>query len=211
MPADRGDLLIIGASGHAKVLIDVARAVGWNCVAAFGKSPDGAPCNGVDVADDDSQLPSFFERGVRHAAIGIGDNRVRLRLAGELRALGFGLPALVHPAACVSPSARIGEGTLVMPLSIINADARVGDAAIVNSGAIVEHDCVIGDGAHVAPNSVLGGGVMVGKGAFVGIGATVRPQGRIGDFAQLGAGAVAVHDIADSVLAVGVPARGVER
>lgn len=207
LAADGANILIIGAGGHAKVVIDVARAAGFEPVAALDPAAVGDDCNGVKVVGDDNLAAEMFADGIHAVAVAIGDNRLRCRIAKRLGAIGFIFPALVHPSAVISGSAKIGGGTVVMPNAVVNADASVGDFVIVNSAAVVEHDCVLGRGAHVAPGTRLGGCVSVGCGALVGIGSAVRPGASIGDYAVVGAGSTIIADIPANCIAVGSPAR----
>ncbi len=201
------DLLIIGAGGHAKVVIDVARAAGFKPIASLDPAAVGGHCNGVDILGNDDLAPEVFAGGTRAAAVAIGDNRLRCRIAERLRGIGFTFPTLVHPSAVVSGSAKIGIGTVVMANAVVNADSSVGDFVIINSGAVVEHDCVIGRGAHVAPGTRLGGNVLVGHCALMGIGSTARPGSVIGDNAVIGAGSTVIADIPADCIATGSPAR----
>jgi UDP-perosamine 4-acetyltransferase len=201
------DLLVIGAGGHAKVVIDVARAAGFRPVAALDPGATGSTCNGVPVVGGDDRAEELLAGGLSRCAVAIGDNRVRLRIGERLGRLGFARPALVHPSAIVSPSATLGDGTVVMPLAVINAAATIGELAIVNTAAVVEHDCSLGDGCHVAPGTRLGGCVAIGCGAMIGIGSAVRPEARVGDLAVVGAGSTVIADIPDGCVATGTPAR----
>lgn len=200
-------LLVIGAGGHARVVIDVARAAGFDPVAALDPSQVGAICNGVEVVGSDDRAGDMFADGLHLAVVAIGDNRLRSVIGARLGHIGFTLPPIVHPSAIVSPSATIGDGTVVMPLAIVNASAVIGMMVIVNSGAVVEHDCTIGDGAHIAPGTRLGGTVTVGARTLVGIGSVVRPEAVIGDGAIVGAGSTVIGDIAAGEIATGSPAR----
>lgn len=201
------DLLIIGAGGHAKVVIDVARAAGFEPTAALDPGAIGDHCNGVKVIGGDNLAPELFVGGARAAVIAIGDNRLRCRIAERLHEIGFTFPALVHPSAVLSRSAKIGIGTIVMPNAVVNADASLGDFVIVNTAAVVEHDCVLGRGAHVAPGTSLGGGVVVGCCALVGIGSAIRPGSLVGDYAVIGAGSTVIADIPSECIATGSPAQ----
>jgi UDP-perosamine 4-acetyltransferase len=200
-------MVVIGAGGHAKVVIDVARAAGWSPHVALDPGAIGTHCAGIEVVGPDDMASALFAQGLRYAVVAIGNNDVRLRIGIQLQALGFQCPALVHPSAVVSPFAVLADGAVVMPQVAINSHAIIGAFAIVNSGAIVEHDCQIGSGAHVAPRSVLGGNVVVGSVTLFGIGAVARPGSRIGCGATIGAGAVVVGHIADNQTVVGSPAR----
>ena len=201
------ELLVIGAGGHARVVIDVIRAAGFEPVAALDSSGARSRCNGVDVIGGDDMAQSLFDKGLKRCVIAIGDNQLRWKLGERLREIGFTFPPMCHPSAILSPSARIGDGTVIMPLAVVNAGAKVGRMVIVNTAAVIEHDCDVGDGAHVAPGSRLGGTVSIGTCTLVGIGSVVRPQAQIGDFAVIGAGSTVIEDIEGHHVATGSPAR----
>ena len=113
----------------------------------------------------------------------------------------------IHPSAIISPSAKIGEGTVVMAGAVINADTVIGKHCIVNTGATVDHDCVIGDYCHIAPGANVSGGTHIGEGTWIGVGACVIQCLNIGKDCMIGAGSVVVKDIPDSVTAYGNPCR----
>jgi sugar O-acyltransferase (sialic acid O-acetyltransferase NeuD family) len=202
-PAVRHDgVVVIGAGGHAKVLISTLTACGV---------PVGA------VVDDDDTKWGMDAQGTRvgrierelggRGIVGIGDNAQRREMA---RTLSLEWQTVVHPSAYVHPSAKLGRGTVVFAGAVVQPDAVIGDHVIVNTGATVDHDCVVDDYAHLAPGVHLAGSVHVGEGAFLGIGSVVSPGVKIGRWATVGAGAVAIRDVADGVVAVGVPARALE-
>lgn len=209
--------VVLGAGGHARVLIDVlrasrsARAVAVLDAAASGR---GGDVFGVPVLGGDERLLDLRRRGVRHFVLGLGsagDNGPRRRLYARALAAGLSPLSVIHPRSMISPQAVLGVGCQVLPGAVINAGARLGDNVIVNSGAIVEHDCLIGSHAHIATGARLGGGVTVGESAFIGLGACVRQGLSIGRAAVLGAGAVAVKNISGGTVAVGSPARPLKR
>jgi len=208
------DVVILGASGHAKVCIEVLRATGrYRPCACLAPNSTIQTILGVPVIrnSDSEGLAKLRTEGVKDAFVALGDNHARDHVARVVEQLGFALITAVDPRAHVSPSARIGSGVLLMPGAIVNADAAVGDLSIVNSGAIVEHDCVIGRACHLAPRSVLAGNVTLGEWVFVGVGAVVRPDTRIGADVVLGAGTVVVRDVVGGATMVGVPARRLDR
>jgi len=204
-------LVVIGAGGHAKVVIDVARAAGWLPVAALDPVGPGHFCSDVPVIGSDDMAASVFADGLRFALIALGSNRVRLRIGEQLRQIGFVCPPIIHPQTVISPYAQIADGTVVMPQAVINSHARVGKFAIINTGAIVEHDCIVGDGAHIAPRSVLGGTVSIGREVLFGIGSAARPGSTVADGATVGAGSTVVGDIGAGETVVGCPARAMGR
>ena len=202
-PAGRHDgVVVIGAGGHAKVLISTLTACGVS-VAAVVDDDDtkwGMDAQGTRVGRIERELGG---RGI----VGIGDNAQRREMA---RTLSLEWQTVVHPSAYVHPSAKLGRGTVVFAGAVVQPDSVIGDHVIVNTGATVDHDCVVDDYAHLAPGVHLAGSVRVGEGAFLGIGSGVSPGVKIGRWAALGAGAVAIRDVADGVVAVGVPARALE-
>lgn len=204
-------VVVVGAGGHAKVVIELIRSQGHYEVAAL-LDADATPRRvlGVEVVGDDDALPRLRSDGIANAFIALGGNALRLKVAGRARSLGFQLVNAISPSAAVSPTARLGAGVAVMAGAVINAEARVDDLAIVNTNASIDHDCVLGEACHVAPGCALAGGVTVGRLAFLGIGTVAIPGVRIGEGAELGAGACVVKDIPAGVRALGVPARTVE-
>lgn len=198
-------MFVVGGGGHAKVVIEVARSAGWDVVAAFDPGSVGEVL-GVPVRGSDDEIPEFVQdTGVRMAAIAIGDNHLRRRLALKVRTLGCSTPVLLHERAWASPSSLIGQGVVVMAGAVINAEARIGEDTIVNTMAIVEHDCILGTAVHAAPRSVMGGTCNIGDATLFGIGATARPGITIGKDTVIGAGCVVVTDIGDNIILVGNP------
>jgi UDP-perosamine 4-acetyltransferase len=203
-------IVLLGAGGHGKAVLDLLRTVGPDRFAVVGlvdAAPRVARVLGVPVLGDESALPRLRAEGITHAVPAIGDNAARAAAAGRLRALGFGLPALVHPSAILGAGVVHGDGVVVMARAVIGPEARIGDLALINTGAIVEHDCVVGEAAHVAPGAILAGAVWVGAHALVGAGASVRPSLRIGEDAVVGAGAAVAADVPAGARVAGVPAR----
>lgn len=197
-------LYILGAGGHAKVVVATAEAAGFE-IAAIYDEDDGKRGKALLGHAITVPTPAAGDWPKDAAAIiAIGDNRVRQRLAA-IHTLNW--PAVVHPGAMVHPSVTIGPGTLVCAGVIIQPDAKIGAHAIINTGAIVEHDCRVGDYAHIGPAACLAGNVDIGEGAFVGAGTTVIPGIRVGAGAIVGAGAAIVTDIAPDAKVGGVPAR----
>jgi sugar O-acyltransferase (sialic acid O-acetyltransferase NeuD family) len=199
---------VIGAGGHAKVVISTLLAAGFDPVqvldddaSRWGTSLLGVPISGP--------IAAAAELGERRAVVAIGSNLIRERIASALDGLHW-LTA-VHPHACVDPSAELGPGTVIFAGAVIQPDARIGEHVILNTAATIDHDCEVGAYAHLAPGVHLAGGVKVGRGSFLGIGSVAIPGCSIGAGCTVGAGAVIIRDLPDHVTAVGVPARPVRR
>lgn len=208
--------IVLGSGGHGRVVADLIRAVGDDVLGYV----DADPAKLGWIADDagrcvvaaEAEYLSHFNRGALipglngHAtALAIGDNTARGRLLSRLSAAE--LPALIHPSAALSPSARLGPATVVLAQAVVNARACLGGGVILNSGAIVEHDCVLGDAVHISPGAVLCGKVRIGERTWIGAGATVIPGVVVGSDAVVGAGSVVLRDVADGVKVAGNPAK----
>lgn len=207
--------LVIGAGGHGRVVADLVRALGHS-VAGFVDDDPAKIDSAVDSTGSrvtmtlsallqhvqtNGELPAAAD----HVALAIGDNARRLELFTQLRQ--HCAPALIHPSAVVSPTARVGDGSVVFALSAINPEARVGCAVIINTGAIVEHDCTVADGVHLSPGAVLCGTVSIGARSWIGAASVVIQDRSVGSDCIVGAGAVVVHDVPDGVVVFGNPAR----
>lgn len=200
--------VVLGASGHAKVVIATLRVSGWVVMGVYDDDPTllGEVILGVSVIGPIQRWAAGTgERGV----IAIGSNRARGAVAARLK--GGRFATAVHPMAWVAPTARLGEGTVVFAGAIIQPDTVIGRHVIVNTGASIDHDCVIGDFVHIAPGARMAGGVTVGEGAFIGIGAVVIPGVRIGEWVTVGAGAAVIRDVPAGATVAGVPARQKEK
>lgn len=189
---------LFGASGHAKVIIDIVKAQGDDIGRLYDDAPHCSEIHGypVDKASDSDVAGPMI--------ISIGSNRVRKMIAERYR---LEYARAIHPQAIVSPSAHIGVGTVAMQNALVQADTSIGCHCIINSGASVDHECRIGDFVHISPHATLCGNVHVGEGTWIGAGATVIPGITIGKWCTIGAGAVVINDIPDGVTAYGNPCR----
>jgi len=200
-------VVILGAGGHARVIVDVLEGIGEVDIAGF-TSPEGTPemfCGYPRLGTDDD-LDEILRSGVRFAFAAVGENERRKACIHLLRARGFGLINVISPHAVVSARAVLGKGVAVLPGAIINAAAQISDGVIINTNASVDHDCVIGACAHIAPGAVVAGCVRVGDGVLLGVGCRVIPRVSIGDGTTIWAGAVVVRDVGQHLVAMGVPA-----
>ena len=200
-------LAILGASGHGKVIADMALLLGYSDIVYF----DDAWPNKRNVGRWPVLGPTETLRGLLTefdaVSVGIGDNRTRLEKHAVLTACDAPIVTLIHPAAVVSDFAQIGAGSVICAGAVVNADATLNATVIVNTGATVDHDCRLKDAAHIAPGANLSGNVHVGRCSWIGIGACVKQGIHIGSEVIVGAGAVVVSDIANGVTVAGNPAQ----
>ncbi|HEY0192455.1 MAG TPA: acetyltransferase [Kofleriaceae bacterium] len=196
-------LVVVGAGGHAKVVIATCRAAGHTVAGVvddnaerWGRELLGAPITGPvgAVLDDANAI----------AVLAIGANRIRAQLAQVARCR---FAAIAHPSAVIDPSVVLGAGAVVFAGAVIQPDAVIGDHAIVNTAASIDHDCAIGRFVHLAPGTRLAGNVAIDEGAFLGIGTVAIPGVRVGAWTTVGAGAAITRSLPAGVVAVGVPAR----
>ena len=206
--------VLVGAGGHARVVLDAARAGGSEVIAVVDARAElvGSSFEGLEVVGDESKIVALRERGVDAVLLGVGSVAVgdtRRALYARISALGLALPIVRHPSSVVSPTATLGPACVVFANATINPGARIGLNVIVNTAAIVDHDVRVGDHAHVSPGAHLAGGVTIGEGSHVGIGSTVLQGVRIGAGVVVGAGAVVLRDVPDGDWVAGVPARSI--
>lgn len=206
--SEQRKVFVFGASGHAKVVLDILARAGVAVELVVDDDParTGQVLLGYRVAGGRESLRA---RKVAAASgiVAIGGNAPRLAVAQWLASEGFGFARAVHPAAVVGAEVEIEEGTVVMAGAVVNPAAAIGRHCIVNTCASIDHDCRIGDGVHIAPGARLCGGVTVGHGAFVGAGAVIVPGRRVGAGAIIGAGAVVLQDVVEGATVAGNPAR----
>lgn len=207
-------VIVLGAGGHAKVLIDVLRLRHVEIVgitdADAGKH--GHAHAGVRViGDDDAVLQHAPDRVRLVNGIGsTGQPLARRALFERFKQRGYEFLSVIHPAAVVAADVELGEGVNIMAGAVIQPGSRVGANAIVNTAACVDHDCVLGEHTHLAPGATLSGGVRVGNGTHIGTGACAIQEVIIGKNCVIAAGAVVVNDIADDTRVAGVPAKRLE-
>lgn len=199
------ELTVVGAGGHAKVVVATARAAGFDVVAVADDdvSRHGSAVLGVEVA---GRTGPVLEDPAALAVLAIGDNAARARLAATA-ACRFA--TVVHPSAAVDESVALGAGTVVFAAAVIQPDTALGAHCIVNTAASIDHDCLLGAAVHVAPGTHLGGDVTLSDGVFLGIGAVVAPGLTVGSGTVVGAGAAVLVDLPADITAVGLPARPV--
>ncbi|MET3112950.1 sugar O-acyltransferase (sialic acid O-acetyltransferase NeuD family) [Pedobacter sp. CG_S7] len=191
---------IIGASGHAKVIIEILKI---NSEVILGVWDDNQELKNFQGLEISGNIAAFKQQHVNSYIIAIGNNKIRKQIAEQLEPT---LKVAVHPGSSISPSVILGKGTVIMPNATINVDCKIGNHVIINSNASVDHDCQIGDFVHISPQVALAGNVKVAEGTHIGVGACVIQGVNIGKWSTVGAGAVVIRDVPDYAVVVGNPA-----
>ncbi|MFV8281327.1 acetyltransferase [Christiangramia marina] len=195
-------MILFGASGHAKVILDIINS-------GTGDTVDY-------ILDDNSEIFELAGFEIDHTVdrnilqkidtiVAIGDNKIRKHICLKYRIKLH--QALIHKTATVSKAAFVSKGSVVMAGAVISHSANVGENSIINSNAIIEHDVSIAKFAHVSPGAIVTGAVSIGEGSHIGAGASIIPGISIGKWVTIGAGAVVLKDIPDYAVVVGNPGR----
>lgn len=205
-------LLLIGAGGHCRVILDLLFVSKEYEVAGIIDLPQRLNniVSGAPVVGTDGDLPKFFKKGIKHCFISmgsVGDPQLRVKLYGLARKIGFIFPNLIHPSALVSLQIKLGEGNYIAPGVIINAGTFIGNNCIINTGSIIEHDCKLGDFVHISPGVILSGGVSIGSNTHVGTGSLVIQNLKISEKTIIGAGSVITKNIRSGIIAYGNPCK----
>lgn len=186
-------MVLYGASGHCRVVIDIVEALGLPIEFIVDDNPNITKLLGYEVRRNTGKYGD--------AIITIGQNWTRKHVYEQIEVDRY--EKAVHPTAIFSPHAQIGDGSVVMQGAIIQSCATIGNHCIVNTGASVGHDVKIGDFVHVASHATITGGVTIGEGTWIGAGSVIRQGVHIGAWTMIGAGSVVVDDIPDGVVAYG--------
>lgn len=198
-------LIIIGASGHGKVIADLAEtSQQYKEIYFLDDDPKKKSCMGYQVIGTSADIDSYVTKA--DFAVAIGNAKVREKILEGLLQKGASIPVLIHPNACVAKHVQIGAGTVVMAGSVIQADCCIGKGCIINTCSSVDHECVLEDYVHVAVGTHLAGAVKVGKSTWIGAGTTVINNIKICERCMIGAGALVVKNIENAGTYIGVPA-----
>ena len=172
----KNKIVLLGGGGHAKVLIDLIKMNNNYKIAGIldSRLDKGSKVLDIPVISADDVLVELYNSGVTMACIGVGsvcDNSIRKRLFEKVRQIGFSVPALVHPQAIISKTAKISDGVQIMAGSVVQTNTFLGENTIVNTGAVVDHDCNIGKHVHICPGAIISGGKGTAESKIKALGA----------------------------------------
>ncbi|WP_428909850.1 acetyltransferase [Niallia sp. Krafla_26] len=201
-------LLIIGASGHGKVVADIALKMSkWNRIAFVDDNESLTSSMGFEIVGKTFDAFNYIDE--YDIFVAIGDNRTRETLQKTLEIKEASIPTLIHPSAVLGEEVELESGTVIMAGAVVNCCTKIGKGCIINTGVTIDHDNVLEDFVHVSPGAHVAGTVKVGKGSWLGVGCTIKNNVSITAHCMVGAGATIVKDITDPGTYIGVPARRV--
>jgi sugar O-acyltransferase (sialic acid O-acetyltransferase NeuD family) len=192
---------LIGASGHAKVVIEILENQRVEIGGLQDSNPEIKTLLHYKVFEN---FPSAFNPIEDKVIISIGNNLIRKRLASLT---DYKFISAIHINTNISKRSVIGEGAAIMAGVSINSSCKIGDHVIINTNASIDHDCILEDFVHISPNVALAGNVKIGEGTHIGIGASIIQGIKIGRWCTIGAGAVIIKDIPDGATVVGNPGK----
>ncbi|MBC8766924.1 acetyltransferase [Arenibacter sp. BSSL-BM3] len=198
---------ILGYSGHAYVVIDIALSNNLIVQSYFDKLQ--TKINPYDLVYSGSETEVDIKSLIKsdHIFPAVGSNSLRTKLITFIEEHDLNQTTLIALSAYISPLASVGLSTLIGPKVIVNSMASIGTGCIINSGAIIEHECKVEDLSHIAPGCVLAGNVTIGNNSFIGANSVVKNGVKIGKNVIVGAGAVVINNIPDNETWVGNPAK----
>jgi len=196
-------LIIIGASGHGKVVADIAKNNGYSDIAFLDDNDSVTECNDYKVLGKVEEYKNYD----CDFLVAIGNAHIRAKIIEKLISANKSIPTLVHPNAIIGENVKIGVGTVIMAGAVINPATIIGDGCIINTCASVDHDNNIGDYVHISVGAHTAGTVTIDNYSWIGIGAVISNNISICSNCMIGAGAVVVNNLMESGTYIGVPAK----
>lgn len=200
-------IYVLGYSGHAYVVIDVALSNNFIIEGYFDDEKARVNPYCLRYFGSEKELAITSIVGGDFVFPAVGDNKIRRRIIEFMLLKKLNQLSLIDTSALISKTVLIGSSTLVSPGVVVNSMATVGIGCIINTRAIVEHECRIADFCHIAPNATLLGRVNIGEGTFVGANSVIKEGVSIGANVVIGAGSVILKNVPSNTIVVGNPGR----
>lgn len=197
-------LVIIGASGHGKVVADIAQKNGYNEILFLDDNDKLTNCGEFPVK---GRVKDYFLHMDGDFIVAIGNANIRENIQDMLQQANCSMATLIHPDAVVSNTVTVGRGTVIMAGVVINAYSQIGEGCIINTCSSIDHDCIVYNYVHISVGSHLAGTVEIGEKTWIGAGATVINNIKICEECMIGAGAVVVKSIDKAGMYMGLPAK----
>ncbi|SFC10792.1 sugar O-acyltransferase, sialic acid O-acetyltransferase NeuD family [Alkalibacterium subtropicum] len=202
----RKRLLIIGASGHGKVIADIALKLNkWTNISFLDDDESKNMTMGLNIIGKTKD--AFKYKDIAEFIVAIGDNKIREKVQCMLTDEELSVTTLIHPNATIGTDVEIDKGSVVMAGVVINSSTRIGKGCIINTSSNIDHDNIIEDFVHISPRVSLAGTVKVGKNNWIGTGSVVSNNIILCPGCLIGAGTLVINDIKEPGTYFGVPAR----
>ena len=207
-------LLIVGAGGFGRETAEAVRAVNqvqptWNLLGFLDDSPAllGGVVDGVPVVGPTSALCDHPDAQVV-VTIGNSENfTIRRSVVDRLELPPHRFATIVHPAAVIPPSARVGEGTIILAGTVATSAVVIGAHVRVMPAVVFTHDDRVDDYVTLSTGVHLAGAVRICEGAYIGAGALIRDRRTVGEWALIGMGAAVTTHVPAFEVWAGTPAR----
>lgn len=209
---EKENLIIIGSSGHAKVIIDIfEKTKSYNIVGLIDDFKEiGKRVSGYPILGSIDNLKDIFDqKKVNTVFVAIGDNWSRAEVVEKILSMNANLnyPNAIHPSSIIGSHVKLGKGIALMANSIVNSGSQISDFCYVNTKASADHDVYMKEFSSLAPNATLGGNVILGKFSSVLISASVKEKITIGDHSLIGGGSLLLNNCSDYSIMFGTPAK----
>jgi sugar O-acyltransferase (sialic acid O-acetyltransferase NeuD family) len=150
-------IVIIGAGGHGKVMLDAILSQGIYDVIGF--ADDGLECGKEVVknykiianSNDFEKLKEFADSFI----VAIGNNSIRERIYNNLK-IALTPAVIIHAKAMVAGDVDMRAGVAILANAVVSSQCVIGENAIINAGVIVDHECKIGSHAHLSVGTIVG-------------------------------------------------------
>lgn len=209
------NIIIFGASGHSKVIVDILEKENiWNIMGFIDSFKREKEFFGYPILGTEKDILKIVDDfNIFGGIVAIGDNFIRFTVVEKIKniLIDFKFISTIHPSAILGKFVKVGDGTTIMAGTIINADTEIGEHSIINSASVIEHDSKVGDFSTIAPNVSMGGGVRVGNFSTISIGATIKHSIKIGNDIVIGANSLLLKDIFNKSVWFGNPAKFIRK
>jgi sugar O-acyltransferase (sialic acid O-acetyltransferase NeuD family) len=210
------DIVIIGSSGHAKVVIDIVQQEGrYNIIGLLDRyRTAGEETLGYRVLGKEETLAELAKsHAVKGVLIAVGDNFDRSKVVNRVRKICPDLPFVssVHPKASIASDVSLGEGTVIMAGVSVNSSCSIGRFCILNTNSSLDHDSIMEDFSSLAPRATTGGHCRIGSYSAICIGAVLVRGIHIGANTVVGAASLVMKPIDSFVVAYGSPAKVIRK
>ena len=205
-------IIIIGAGGHSKVVVDIIQKEQKYEIAGFIDNylPIGHKVLDYKVLGKVEEINTLIKKHETFGGtIAIADNFLRSDVEKKIKQLcnEFKFINCIHPNSNIAFNVVMGKGNVVMAGATINTSSEISNHCIFNTNCSIDHDNRIANFTSIAPNAVTGGNVQVGEFSVIGIGATVKHAVSIGYNCIIGASSFLNKDAKSNSVYYGIPAK----